>query len=189
MRPVIIFDFMRLIWIPLTSGWGPLRSCVSLFVLGFWVDSIGLKDVCFLAPSQRVPGSICSSVGEDAYTSPASSPSAYHLVDSKISCSRPVCCLGLGGGCFILRMCSSLALFLVVSFLILGSTSSAPRMFTLMAERVKAGLGRLGIRTSFCLDVLDLGSSFQFCLSVLQEALPLLMKGGSSSTGRSLALS
>jgi hypothetical protein len=98
---------------------------------------------------------------------------------------------GPGGGVVSSSGCARLSpCFSLVSFLILGSTSSAPRMFTLMAKRVKAELGRLGIRTIFYLDVvLVLGSSFQFCLSVLQEALSLLMKGDSSSTGRSPALS
>jgi hypothetical protein len=40
-------------------------------------------------------------------------------------------------------------------------------------------LGRLGIHTIFYLDdILVLGSSFQICLSNLQEALSLLMKAG-----------
>jgi hypothetical protein len=44
---------------------------------------------------------------------------------------------------------------------------------------VKAKLGRLGIRTIFCLDdILVLGSFFQICLSNLQEAFSLLMKAG-----------
>jgi hypothetical protein len=49
----------------------------------------------------------------------------------------------------------------------------------LLAKRVKAKLGRQGIRTIFYLDdILVLGSSFQICLSNLQEALSLLMKVG-----------
>jgi hypothetical protein len=56
---------------------------------------------------------------------------------------------------------------------------SAPRIFTLLAKRVKAKLGRLGIRTIFYLDnILVLGSSFRICLSNTQEALSLLMKAG-----------
>ena len=87
-------------------------------------------------------------------------------------------------GCARLSPCFSLS-----SFLILESTSSAPRMPTLMAKRVKAELDRLGIQTVFYLDVvLVLGSTFQSCLSVLQEALSLLTKGDSSSMGRSPAL-
>jgi hypothetical protein len=40
-------------------------------------------------------------------------------------------------------------------------------------------LGHLGIRTIFYLDdILVLGSTFQICLSNLQEALSLLMKVG-----------
>jgi hypothetical protein len=40
-------------------------------------------------------------------------------------------------------------------------------------------LGRLGIRTIFYLDdILVLGSTFQICISNLQEALSLLMKAG-----------
>jgi hypothetical protein len=40
-------------------------------------------------------------------------------------------------------------------------------------------LGRLGIHTIFYLDdILVLGSTFQICLSNLQEALSLLMKAG-----------
>jgi hypothetical protein len=55
----------------------------------------------------------------------------------------------------------------------------APRIFTLLAKRVKAILGRLGIRTIFYLDdILVLGSSYQICLSNTQEALSLLMKAG-----------
>jgi hypothetical protein len=48
-----------------------------------------------------------------------------------------------------------------------------------LSKRVKAKLGRLGIRTIFYLDdILVLGSTFQLCLSNLQEALSLLMKAG-----------
>ena len=49
----------------------------------------------------------------------------------------------------------------------------------MLAKRVKAKLGRLGIRTIFYLDdILVLGSSFQLCLSNTQEALSLLMRAG-----------
>jgi hypothetical protein len=68
--------------------------------------------------------------------------------------------------------------FSLVTILILESSFSAPRIFTLLAKRVKAKLGRLGIRTIFYLDdILVLGSSFQICLSNLQEALTLLKAG------------
>jgi hypothetical protein len=89
--------------------------------------------------------------------------------------------LGPGGGvCLILWMCSSLALFLVSYFSDLGThLFSAPRIFTLLAKRVKAKLGRLGIRTIFYLDdILVLGSSFQICLSNSQESLSILMRAG-----------
>jgi hypothetical protein len=49
----------------------------------------------------------------------------------------------------------------------------------MLAKRVKAMLGRLGIRTIFYLDdILVLGSSFQICLSNTQEALAMLMRAG-----------
>jgi hypothetical protein len=48
-----------------------------------------------------------------------------------------------------------------------------------LSKRVKVKLGRLGIRTIFYLDdILVLESTFQLCLSNLQEALSLLMKAG-----------
>jgi hypothetical protein len=85
-----------------------------------------------------------------------------------------------GGGVVSSAGCARLSpCFSLVTNLILESTSSAPRIFTLLAKRVKAKLGHLGIRMIFYLDnILVLGSSFQICLSNLQEALSLLMKAG-----------
>jgi hypothetical protein len=124
-------------------------------------------------------GSICASVGEDTYTSSVSSPSAYHQVGSRISYCWPGCCLGLGGVVSSAGCARFLPCFSLVTNLILESSFSAPRIFTVLAKRVKAKLGRLGIRTIFYLDdILVLGSSFQICLSNLQEALTLLMKAG-----------
>jgi hypothetical protein len=49
----------------------------------------------------------------------------------------------------------------------------------MLAKRVKAMLGRQGIRTIFYLDdILVLGSTFGICLSNTQEALSMLMRAG-----------
>jgi hypothetical protein len=61
----------------------------------------------------------------------------------------------------------------------LGIPSLAPRIFTLLTKRVKAKLGRLGIRTIFYLDdILVLGMSFLDCLANLRRALSILMEAG-----------
>jgi hypothetical protein len=87
---------------------------------------------------------------------------------------------GPGGGDVSSSRCAGFSpCFSLVTILILESSFSALRILTLLAKRVKAKLGRLGIRTIFYLDdILVLGSSFQICLSNLQEALSLLMKAG-----------
>jgi hypothetical protein len=57
--------------------------------------------------------------------------------------------------------------------------SPAPRIFTLLMKKVKAKLGRLGIRTIFYLDdILVLGTSYLNCLANLQRALSILMQAG-----------
>jgi hypothetical protein len=70
-------------------------------------------------------------------------------------------------------------LFSFSFFLTLESPFFAPRIFTLLTKKVKAKLGRLGIRTIFYLNnILVLGNSYHNCLANLQRALSILMEAG-----------
>jgi hypothetical protein len=57
--------------------------------------------------------------------------------------------------------------------------SPAPKVFTSLTKRLKAKLGRLGIRTIFYLDdILVLGTNYTICMDNYLTALSMLMKAG-----------